>query len=68
MAGLPRADRSPANVQANKRGFRAHVKLVELVAARQAADAEALWRVHLQEAENYLLLNRSMTTVLDLLG
>jgi hypothetical protein len=24
--------------------------------------------VHLDEAENYLLLNKSMTTVLDLLG
>jgi DNA-binding GntR family transcriptional regulator len=59
---------SPDNVRANKRGFRAHVRLVELVAARQAAEAEALWRVHLQEAENYLLMNKSMTTVLDLLG
>ena len=59
---------SPDNVRANKRGFRAHVRLVELVAARQAREAEALWRVHLDEAENYLLLNQSMTTVLDLLG
>ena len=59
---------SPENIRANKRGFRAHVRLVELVAAQQAADAEALWRLHLQEAENYLLLNKSMTTVLDLLG
>jgi DNA-binding FadR family transcriptional regulator len=59
---------SPDNVRANKRGFRAHVRLVELVAAGQAAEAEALWRLHLQEAENYLLLNKSMTTVLDLLG
>ena len=59
---------SPDNVRANKRGFRAHVRLVELVAERQAAEAEALWRLHLQEAENYLLMNKSMTTVLDLLG
>jgi DNA-binding FadR family transcriptional regulator len=59
---------SPDNVRANKRGFRAHVRLVELVADQQAAQAEALWRLHLQEAENYLLLNKSMTTVLDLLG
>ncbi len=59
---------SPDNVRANKRGYRAHVRLVELVAARQAGEAEALWRVHLDEAENYLLLNKSMTTVLDLLG
>jgi DNA-binding FadR family transcriptional regulator len=59
---------SAANVRANKRGFRAHVRLVELVAGEQAAGAEALWRLHLQEAEDYLLLNKSMTTVLDLLG
>jgi DNA-binding FadR family transcriptional regulator len=59
---------SPENVRANKRGFRAHLRLVELVAAQQPADAEALWRLHLQEAEDYLLRNRSMTTVLDLLG
>ncbi len=59
---------SPANVRANKRGFRAHVKLVELVAGRQADAAEELWRLHLSEAENYLLRSRSMTTVLDLPG
>ena len=58
---------SPENVRANKRGFRAHVRLVELVTAWRSAEAEALWRLHLQEAENYLLLNKSMTTVLDLL-
>jgi len=59
---------SPDNVRANRKGFRAHVRLVELVAGRQAEEAEALWRLHLQEAENYLLSNKSMTTVLDLLG
>ncbi|MDO0938464.1 hypothetical protein QQY66_44595 [Streptomyces sp. DG2A-72] len=40
---------SAENVRANRRGFRAHVALVDLV-------------------EDYLLQNRSMTTVLDLLG
>jgi DNA-binding GntR family transcriptional regulator len=59
---------SPENVRANKRGFRAHLRLVELVEAQEPAGAEALWRLHLQEAEDYLLRNRSMTTVLDLLG
>ena len=33
-----------------------------------SGEAEALWRLHLAEAENYLLMNKSMTTVLDLLG
>ncbi|MGW1780508.1 FadR/GntR family transcriptional regulator [Streptomyces sp. NPDC002143] len=59
---------SPENVRANRRGFRAHVALVDLVAARRTEAAEELWRVHLQEAEDYLLQSRSMTTVLDLLG
>ncbi|UUU28688.1 FCD domain-containing protein [Streptomyces sp. CA-210063] len=59
---------SPENIRANRRGFRAHGALVELVAARRAEAAEELWRLHLQEAEDYLLQNRSMTTVLDLLG
>jgi DNA-binding FadR family transcriptional regulator len=59
---------SPENIRANRRGFSAHVALVDLVAARRAEAAEELWRVHLQEAEDYLLQNRSMTTVLDLLG
>ncbi|WP_199790192.1 FadR/GntR family transcriptional regulator [Streptomyces canus] len=59
---------SPENVRANRRGFRAHGALVELVAQRRAEAAEELWRLHLQEAEDYLLQNRSMTTVLDLLG
>jgi len=58
---------SPENIRANKRGLRAHERLVELVAARDAAGAEGLWMRHLQEAEDYLLQNREMTTVLDLL-
>ncbi|MBG0857145.1 FadR family transcriptional regulator [Streptomyces spinoverrucosus] len=59
---------SPENIRANRRGFRAHRVLVDLVAARRSEAAEELWRVHLQEAEDYLLQNKSMTTVLDLLG
>ena len=59
---------SPENVVANRKGFRAHLRLVELVATRQAEAAEELWRVHLQEAGKYLLNNNAMTTVLDLLG
>ncbi len=60
--------RGVRGVAGGARVFRAHVRLVELVAAQQAGEAEALWRVHLDEAENYLLLDKSMTTVLDLLG
>ncbi|MCH5675560.1 FadR/GntR family transcriptional regulator [Streptomyces gilvus] len=59
---------SPANVDANRAGFRAHVRLVELVAAQEVKAAEELWLSHLQAAGMYLLQNQSMTTVLDLLG
>ena len=59
---------SPENIVANRKGFRAHVRLVELVAGREAEAAEDLWSVHLQQAGEYLLSNKSMTTVLDLLG
>ena len=59
---------SPENIRANRRGFRAHGALVELVAGRRTEAAQELWRLHLQEAEDYLLRSRSMTTVLDLLG
>ena len=48
--------------------IRAHMEFHALVAEGQGAEAEALWRLHLAEAENYLLMNKSMTTVLDLLG
>ncbi|UGQ11219.1 FCD domain-containing protein [Yinghuangia sp. ASG 101] len=59
---------TPENIEANHHGFKAHVKLVELVAAGEHEAAEALWRYHLQEAEKYLLRDNSMATVLDLLG
>lgn len=59
---------TPENIKANRKGFRAHVALVELVAARRTEEAERLWRLHLHAAEDYLLQSRSMTTVLDLLG
>lgn len=55
------------NVRANLSGFRAHVRLVELVAAGDAGEATRVWRSHLERAHEYLLGNRSTTTVLDLL-
>ena len=55
------------NVRANLSGFRAHVRLVELVTAGDAGEATRVWRSHLERAHEYLLGNRSTTTVLDLL-
>ena len=36
--------------------------------ARDVRGAEELWRPHLVEAEDYLLQDKPLTTVLDLLG
>ncbi|MEV6878245.1 FCD domain-containing protein [Amycolatopsis sp. NPDC051128] len=58
---------SEENVRANLSGFRAHARLVELVAAGDAAEATRVWRSHLARAHEYLLGNKSMKTVLDLL-
>jgi GntR family transcriptional regulator, transcriptional repressor for pyruvate dehydrogenase complex len=61
-----------AGTQASRRMIRksqrAHEKLLELVEAQQADEAEAMWRQHLAESEEYLLGGPGPKTVLDLLG
>jgi DNA-binding FadR family transcriptional regulator len=59
---------SAQNRRAMTRAHRAHEKLVELIAARKAAEAEAMWRKHLLEAGDYLLNGPSPETLLDLMG
>jgi DNA-binding FadR family transcriptional regulator len=59
---------TPANVRANKKGLRAHRRLVELIEQHDAEGAARLWRKHLDEAETYLLGSDDPVTVLDLLG
>ena len=71
QANLSYVDRdagTPENLRANHRGLRAHVELVSLIAQGRADAAERLWRVHLEEARDYLLSDTSKTTVLDLFG
>jgi DNA-binding GntR family transcriptional regulator len=51
-----------------RKAQRSHEKLVELVAARKADEAEAMWRRHLTESEEYILGTPGPKTVLDLLG
>ena len=58
---------TPQNLRANRRGLRAHAEVVALIAAGEAEQAERLWRLHLDEARDYLLSDSSTTTVLDLL-
>ena len=55
------------NVRANLSGLRAHVRLVELVAAGDRDGAVRVWRTHLEKAHEYLLGSKPMATVLDLL-
>jgi DNA-binding FadR family transcriptional regulator len=59
---------TPANIRANKKGVRAHRRVVELIQERDAEGAVQLWRKHLNEAEDYLLGSDDPVTVLDLLG
>jgi DNA-binding FadR family transcriptional regulator len=59
---------SPANIRANKKGVRAHRRVVELIEQHDADGAARLWRKHLDEAETYLLGSDDPVTVLDLLG
>jgi DNA-binding FadR family transcriptional regulator len=59
---------SPQTVRAFRKGHRAHARLVDLVAASDAAGAHSVWERHLREAEDYLLEGHPGRTVLDLLG
>jgi DNA-binding FadR family transcriptional regulator len=54
--------------RANRKGFRAHQQLVELIAGGDATGAEELWRDHLAATEDYLVDVPRARTVLDLLG
>jgi GntR family transcriptional regulator, transcriptional repressor for pyruvate dehydrogenase complex len=59
----PSDDRS----RASRKGVRAHQRIVDLIEARDAVEAEKLWRKHLVESKNYLLQGEAHT-VLDMLG
>ena len=59
---------SPANIRANRKGFRAHRRMVQLIEQHDADNAARLWRRHLDEAEIYLLGSDDPITVQDLLG
>lgn len=80
MSGIIRSILDTANVRrvayepqqqshdrAFRHGVRAHRRLVELIEARDAEAAGALWLKHLVEANRYLLELPDATTVVDLL-
>jgi len=58
---------SRANDRAFRKGGKAHVKVVDLIEAGDREGAEALWRTHLTEAEDYLMQGGRARTVVDLL-
>jgi DNA-binding FadR family transcriptional regulator len=51
-----------------RRGERAHYKLVELVRAGDAVEAEAHWRRHLSELSREMIRSTEGATVIDVLG
>jgi DNA-binding GntR family transcriptional regulator len=55
-------------VRDNRRAYRAHKKLLELVEAQDAEGAEAFWRTHMQVAGEMLLKDYGATTVVELLN
>jgi DNA-binding FadR family transcriptional regulator len=64
-----RVSRQPGIEREVRRGQKSHQKLIELIRAGKAADAEAYWRQHLTEVGNYLVKERGGGgTVLDVLS
>ncbi len=59
---------SAAGRRAMRKAFRAHQRVVDLIQEGAADEAQALWRRHLDEAEDHLLEGGGTMTVLDLLG
>jgi DNA-binding FadR family transcriptional regulator len=58
---------STVRASASRKGLRVHHKVVDLIEARDDAEAEKLWRRHLTEARDYLLQGEAKS-VLDMLG
>lgn len=59
---------TPTGQEALQKGFAAHERIVELIAARDVARAERLWRKHLLAADDYLLQGDWTLTVYDLMA
>ncbi|MDT7706712.1 MAG: hypothetical protein QOG20_2319 [Pseudonocardiales bacterium] len=70
LANLSRVESTvgtPVFDRASRKGLSAHHRVVDLVEARDATEAERLWRKHLSEARDYLVRG-DVETVLDLMG
>jgi DNA-binding GntR family transcriptional regulator len=59
---------TPTGQEALQKGFAAHERIVELIAARDVERAERLWRKHLLAADDYLLQGDWTLTVYDLMA
>lgn len=64
---VEREGASERQAVASHKGSRTHRKLLELIEARDAAGAEALWRRHVEETSKHLEETLGSQTVLDLL-
>jgi DNA-binding FadR family transcriptional regulator len=59
---------TPANLQATRRGIRAHEMLVDFIESKDPDQAEEIWSTHLNEAQYYMLGGGDPKTVLYMLG
>jgi len=59
---------TPSGQEALQKGFAAHERIVELIAAKDVERAERLWRKHLLAADDYLLQGDWTLTVYDLMA
>ena len=59
---------TPSVRRATHKGAKAHRRVVEFIEAKDPEQAEAMWRKHLVEADQYLLDAPNAKTVIDLLG
>ncbi|HTU06307.1 MAG TPA: FCD domain-containing protein, partial [Trebonia sp.] len=59
---------TPTGQEALQKGFAAHERIVELIAAKDVERAERLWRKHLLAADDYLLQGDWTLTVYDLMA
>jgi DNA-binding FadR family transcriptional regulator len=59
---------SAEEVRSTEMAHRTHVRLLELIEAKDADGAERLWRTHLEEAAKHVLRSLGATTVVEVLA
>ena len=68
VTAISKTGLSPDSVATRRRGIRSQERLVSLVAAGKASEAEAHWRTHMTVVGRVLLGKGAATTVIDLMN